>query len=102
TPFLLDLAEIRRRARSRLGEGPVTSGYKADRRAIIQLLNDALATEIVCVLRYRRHHFSAKGIHAEPVSDELMEHSIKEQEHADDLRTILEQLEPSSRNPDLI
>ena len=63
-PFLHDVMALRRRARERIAEGAVTQGYRADRAAVIDLLNTALATEIVCVLRYKRHGFTAKGIHA--------------------------------------
>jgi len=100
-PFLIDIAEIRRRARVRMDEGPVTEGYKADRQTVIQLLNDALATEIVCVLRYKRHYYMAAGIHAEPVAAEFLEHAAEEQGHADQIAERITQLggEPNL-NPD--
>jgi bacterioferritin len=100
-PFLIDIKEIRRRARSRMDQGSVTAGYKADRDTVIKLLNDALATEIVCVLRYKRHYYMAVGIHAEPVSAEFLEHATAEQQHADRLAERITQLggEPNL-NPD--
>lgn len=81
--FLTDVKELRRRAREHMEAGAVTEGYKADRDTVVRLLNTALATEIVCVLRYRRHHFTAKGIHAQAVAEEFLEHAQEEQEHAD-------------------
>ena len=74
---------MRIRARTRIDEGAVTAGYTADRNAVLQLLNDSLATELVCVLRYRRHHFMARGIHSQSVSQEFLVHSNEEQGHAD-------------------
>ena len=83
TNTLTDVATLRRRARQHLDEGAVTSGYSADRETVLGLLNAALATEIVCVLRYRRHHFMAKGIHSRGIADEFLAHSNEEQGHAD-------------------
>ena len=74
---------IRARARQSLQEGAVTEGYHADRTKVIELLNAALATEIVCVLRYKRHYFCAEGIHATSVQAEFLEHAQEEQQHAD-------------------
>ena len=65
-PFLTDVKELRRRARQHIEEGAVTEAYRGDRETVIKLLNEALATEIVCVLRYKRHYFMAQGIHADP------------------------------------
>jgi len=81
--FVTDVEAIRRRARQHIEEGAVIENYKANRETVIKLLNDALATEIVCVLRYKRHWFMAKGINSEPVAQEFMEHAAEEQEHAD-------------------
>ena len=81
--FVSNLSEIRRRARQHVLEGAVTSGYQADREKVIALLNEALATELVCVLRYKQHHFLARGIQAEPVAQEFKQHAAEEQEHAD-------------------
>jgi bacterioferritin len=82
-PFLTDVKELRRRARQHIENGAVTPDYKADRETVLKLLNEALATEIVCVLRYRRHYFMAQGIDSKPVADEFLEHAQEEQEHAD-------------------
>ena len=78
-PFLSDIAEIRRRARQHIMDGAVTENYAADREVVLRLLNEALATEIVCVLRYRRHYFMASGIIAEAIKDEFLKHSQEEQ-----------------------
>jgi len=82
-PFLSDVEELRRRAREHMEMGAVTTGYKADRENVIRILNEVLATEIVCVLRYKRHYYMATGIHAQSVAEEFLEHSKEEQEHAD-------------------
>jgi bacterioferritin len=81
--FVSDVAEIRNRARRHIEEGAVTEGYRADRATVLKILNDALATEIVCVLRYKRHYYMAAGIHASAVADEFLEHGTQEQQHAD-------------------
>ena len=81
--FLTDIKTLRDRARRSMQEGAVTPDYKADRKAVVKVLNEALATEIVCVLRYKRHQFMAKGIHAQSVAAEFAEHAIEEQGHAD-------------------
>ena len=90
--FLDDVAELRRRARREIEEGAVTPGYRGDREAVLRLLNIALATEIVCVLRYKRHYFMADGIHADPVKAEFLEHAAEEQAHADALCVRIRQL----------
>jgi bacterioferritin len=82
-PFLTDIKEIRQRARAHMMEGAVTAGYKADRAVVLRVLNDVLATEIVCVLRYKRHQYMASGIHAESVAKEFKQHAEEEQGHAD-------------------
>ena len=91
-PFLTDVKALRRRAREHIMEGAVTPGYTGDPTAACKLLNDALATEIVCVLRYRRHYFMAKGIHAGPVKQEFLEHAKEEQAHADRIAERIVQL----------
>src|SRR5215468_10696614 len=91
-PFLTDVKELRRRARQHIEEGAVTDAYRADRNTVIKLLNEALATEIVCVLRYRRHHFMASGIDAESVAAEFLQHAIEEQGHADQIAERIVQL----------
>jgi bacterioferritin len=92
-PFVSDLKEIRRRAREHILNGAVTDGYRGDRETVIRVLNEALATEIVCVLRYRRHYFMASGIHATAVADEFLEHSKEEQGHADSIAERITQLD---------
>jgi bacterioferritin len=82
-PFLTDIKTLRERARQHIEQGAVTEGYSADRKTVIKVLNEALATEIVCVLRYRRHYFMASGINAEGVAAEFLQHSNDEQGHAD-------------------
>jgi bacterioferritin len=90
--FVSNLSEIRRRARQHVLEGAVTSGYQADREKVIALLNEALATELVCVLRYKQHYFLARGIQAEPVAQEFAEHAAEEQGHADRIAQRIMQL----------
>jgi bacterioferritin len=90
--FLSDIETLRRRAREHIAEGAITPGYHADRDVVVKLLNEALATEIVCVLRYKRHYFMAKGIHAESVAAEFTEHAADEQEHADRIAERITQL----------
>src|SRR6185312_8113792 len=82
-PPLTDVTTLRARARKNIEQGAVTQAYAANRDEVLRLLNEALATEIVCVLRYRRHHFMATGMHAPPVAAEFMEHAVQEMEHAD-------------------
>lgn len=93
TPFLSDIQEIRRRARQHMERGAVTEGYKGDRETVIRLLNEALATELVCVLRYKRHHYMAKGIHSQSVAAEFLEHATEEQGHADRIAERIVQLD---------
>src|SRR6266704_1684603 len=81
--FVSDIEQIRRRARQHIENGAVTEGYRGDRETVIRVLNEALATEIVCVLRYKRHHYMAAGIHAQAVAEEFLEHASEEQQHAD-------------------
>jgi len=81
--FKADIEEIRRRALDKMGDGAVTASYKADRVKVIEVLNEVLATETVCTLRYRNHYFTAKGIHSSGVEDEFLEHAKAEQDHAD-------------------
>ena len=91
--FLTDIKEIRKRAREHIKNGAVTEGYKGDRETVIKLLNEALATEIVCVLRYKRHFYMAQGIHAEPVAAEFLQHANEEQGHADLIAERITQLD---------
>ncbi len=90
--FLSDVVELRRRARREIEEGAVTPGYRADLESVVKILNIALATEIVCVLRYKRHYFMADGIHADPVKTEFLEHATEEQAHADKIAERIRQL----------
>ncbi len=91
-PFLTDIKTLRERARKHIENGAVTEGYSADRETVVKLLNEALATEIVCVLRYKRHYFMATGIHAESVAAEFLEHANDEQGHADQIAARIVQL----------
>jgi bacterioferritin len=90
--FLSDIQTLRRRAREHIAQGAVTPGYHADRDVVLRLLNEALATEIICTLRYKRHYFMAKGIHAEGVAAEFLEHATDEQQHADQIAARIVQL----------
>jgi bacterioferritin len=90
--FLSDIEEIRKRARQSIEQGAVTENYKADVNAVVKILNEALATEIVCVLRYKSHHYMASGIHSQAVAEEFLEHAKEEQEHADSIAERIIQL----------
>ena len=92
-PFLTDIQTLRERARQHIENGAVTQGYTADRETAVKILNEALATEIVCVLRYKRHYFMASGIHAEGVAAEFLEHANDEQGHADQIAQRIVQLQ---------
>lgn len=91
-PFLSDIKELRQRAREHIKQGAVTKGYQADRVTVLRLLNEALATEIICILRYKRHFFMAQGIHSEPVAQEFLQHATDEQAHADQIAARIVQL----------
>jgi len=90
--FVADIQKSRERARRRMEDGAVTAGYKADRARVIEVLNQALATEIVCTLRYRRHYYAAKGIHSESIKQEFLAHAKEEQDHADWIAERISQL----------
>ena len=100
-PFLTDVMMLGAAAREHIMEGAVTPGYTADRETVLKLLNEALATEIVCVLRYKRHYFMAEGIAADAVKAEFLQHANEEQQHADQIAARIVQLngEPNL-NPD--
>ena len=100
---LTDVATLRSRARQNVENGAVTEGYDAEREEIIRLLNASLATELVCVLRYKRHYFMASGVKAQIAAEEFLEHATQEAEHADKLAERIVQLggEPEF-NPDLL
>ena len=91
-PELTDKKTLRARARKNINQGAVTAGYSADRKKVLQLLNEALATEIVCVLRYKRHYFMATGINAQSVAAEFLQHANEEQGHADQIAQRIVQL----------
>src|SRR5438874_6703500 len=90
--FLTDVQTLRDRARKQIEQGPITDAYGADRERVVEVLNEALATEIVCWLRYKRHYFTATGINAEPVAAEFLQHANDEAAHADLLATRITQL----------
>ena len=92
TPFLSDVQELRRRARENMMRGSVTSDYRGDIKQAIDVLNQALATEIVCVLRYKRHFYMARGIYKDSVAEEFRQHATEEQEHADMIAERITQL----------
>src|ERR1043166_3311862 len=90
--FAKDLEDLRRRAENKMEDGAVTQSYKGDIKKAIEILNEALATEIVCVLRYMHHYFMATGVHAKGVADVFKEHADAEREHADLLAERIQQL----------
>src|SRR5688572_3282836 len=90
--MLTDMKIIRERARRHIEMGSVTEGYRADRETVIKLLNEALATELVCVLRYKRHYYAAQGHRGEKAKEEFLEHATQEQEHADQLAARITEL----------
>jgi bacterioferritin len=92
TSALTDTQTLRKHARQHIADGSVTAGYSANRETVLDLLNAALATEVVCVLRYRRHHFMARGIHSQSVAQEFLDHSNEELGHADELAERIVQL----------
>src|SRR5262249_39553269 len=90
--FVKDVEEIRQRALHKIEDGPVTQSYKGDLEQTISILNEALATEIVCVLRYMHHYFMATGVHGKSVASEFKEHADAEREHADAIAERIQQL----------
>ena len=99
--FLTDIQTLRKRAREHIEKGAVTAGYTADLETVIRILNEALATELVCVLRYKRHYYMATGIHAQAVAAEFLEHANEEQGHADQIAERITQLGGAPNfNPD--
>jgi bacterioferritin len=89
---MTDIKTLRQQARRQIEDGAVTAGYQADREAVLRLLNAALATELVCVLRYRRHYFMARGLASQSIAQEFLTHSNEEQQHADRLAERIVQL----------
>ena len=100
---LSDVETLRRQAREHIDEGPITEAYGADRERVIAVLNEVLATEIVCYLRYKRHYFTATGLSAGNAAAEFLQHATQEQQHADMAATRITQLrgEPDF-NPDIL
>ena len=90
--FLPDIKSLRERARANIELGPVTDAYGADLERVVYVLNQALATELVCVLRYKRHYFTAQGLDAKNAADEFLEHAGEEAEHADLIAARISQL----------
>ena len=90
--FLTDVKTLRERAREHIDKGPVTATYGADRQRVVEVLNQALATELVCVLRYKRHYFTAEGINSQAAADEFAQHATEEQGHADMIAARITQL----------
>src|SRR5947207_4511563 len=92
SPFVADIEQIRLRARQHIENGAVTETYRGDRGTVVRVLNEALATELVCVLRYKRHYYMATGIQAKAIAEEFLEHAKEEQEHADQIAERITQL----------
>ena len=101
--FLSDVQTLRTRAREHIDRGPITDAYGADRERVIAVLNEVLATELVCYLRYKRHYFTATGLNATAAAAEFLQHATQEQQHADMAATRITQLrgEPDF-NPDIL
>lgn len=97
-PFLTDIRDLRARARASLTTGAVTGAYKANREQVVEVLNAALATELVCVLRYKFHYYMASGLAAEAIKSEFLAHAAEEQAHADRIAARIVQL---NGKPDL-
>jgi bacterioferritin len=91
--FLTDIETLRARARENIEQGPITDAYGADRDRVIEVLNEALATELVCVLRYKRHFYTASGLNAAPVAAEFLQHANEEMGHADQIALRITQLQ---------
>ena len=92
-PFVSDIENIRKPARKDIDKGAMTAGYRADRATVVKLLNHALATEIVCVLRYKYHYYMASGIHSQSIKAEFLQHANEEQAHADLIAERITQLD---------
>ncbi len=90
--LMTDVATLRQRARQHIEEGAITEGYSANREEVIKLLNTALATELVCYLRYKRHYFMATGLKASAAAAEFLEHAQQELAHSDQLAERIMQL----------
>jgi bacterioferritin len=92
-PFVSDIENIRKQARKNIDQGAMTAGYSADRETVIKLLNGALATELVCVLRYKYHYYMASGINSQAIKAEFLQHANEEQGHADLIAERITQLD---------
>jgi bacterioferritin len=90
---LSDVETLRKNARAHIEQGPLTENYGADRDRVIAVLNEALATELVCVLRYKRHYYMAEGINSASVAAEFLQHATEEQGHADQIAARIVQLQ---------
>jgi bacterioferritin len=90
---LSDIQTLRENARAHIEQGPLTANYGADRERVIKVLNEALATELVCVLRYKRHYYMADGINSASVAAEFLQHATEEQGHADQIAARIVQLQ---------
>jgi len=90
--FIADMQQIKARAREHMDKGAVTSTYTGNSQAAVKVLNEALATELVCVMRYKRHHYMAKGMNSEPIAEEFLLHSREEMEHAETIAKRIVQL----------
>lgn len=90
--FLTDVKVLRDKARQNIDKGPITDAYGADLERVVFVLNQSLATELVCVLRYKRHYFTAQGLNAQAAAEEFMQHAGEESEHADMIATRIQQL----------
>jgi len=91
--FLTDIQTLRKRAREHIDQGPITDAYTADRERVLAVLNEVLATELLCVLRYKRHYYMASGINAGPVAAEFLQHANEEMGHADQVAARITQLQ---------
>jgi len=99
--FTADIERIRREAREHIEQGAITNTYGADRERVVDVLNTVLATELVCVLRYKRHYYMASGLNAAPVAAEFLQHATDEQGHADQVAMRITQLDGEPNfNPD--
>ena len=90
--FVLDMDRIRADARHGMAQGPVTEAYGKETSYVTDVLNDVLASELVCVLRYKRHYYTAQGVHGPTVAAEFLEHANDEQRHADQVAERIVQL----------
>ena len=103
TDFLTDVQTLRQRAREHIDQGPITDAYGADRGRVIDVLNEVLATELVCYLRYKRHYFTAKGMNATNAEAEFLQHATDELGHADLAAGRITQLQGQPDfNPDIL